>query len=193
MVNITLPFDEGNPVLWSANQTNATLIFIVRSVQPYPQGTDGTFTEVILVVDDYTGLNVHKQLANNKSYDILVVHKLKNPIRTPYRLTVGSPYPHNLELQTSVDATIDTSQPQQWFSNQTNLETVVALREQNFEPLVDLTVHLREPDLTTYNFSFSTIEWWLGFQIKELKPDLITPYEVSITSSLTRNLDVIKV
>jgi hypothetical protein len=193
MPTITLPFDDSNPVVWSPDLSDATKIIVLRNTL-YPQGMLGNLEDLSFMLDDESGEITFLNLSHvTRDYAVINISDVKNPIKIPFKVSISAAYEHNITYKTNPDIVIDTQAPQQWFTNQTDLKTVVAIREQNYKPLTDVTLHLREPDQTVHSFGFSTFNWWTFFQVFELKPDLITPFDISITSTQARDLEVIKV
>lgn len=184
MVSIILPYNDVNPQQWLENLNDATLIFLLR------ESNQKMIEDVSIWLDD--GQSKVRNFSMNQEFFVFQISNLKNPIAIPYKISVTSPNELSLIVDWNSVFVVDTSQAQTWLQNQTDLNYLFAIKEQNYKPISNITISLKDTN-GTYPFSFSTASYWTYFQVKELKPDLLTPFDISVTSSLSLNLDVYKV
>ena len=186
MVNIDLPFDTGsNPQIWLENITDGNLIFAIRE-------TTGEKLEDIRAWVDDTRTLISRGLDRDTDWGVFQPSQTLNPLMIPFKVSITSPFSYNIDVLWTPTNTIDTSQAQVWMTGLTDLKNVFIIREENFKPLTNLSLHLRDTS-DTYTFTFSNYFYWFAIQIDDLKNDLTSPYDVSVTSTENFSLKIFKV
>lgn len=185
MVIVITPNDAQNPRQWLENLTDITLVFGIRET------TGKELSGLFICIDDGKERGHHIHSYND--YAVIQLADYQNPVQTPFNVAIGASYNYNLSVEWNAEKTVTlpetvTGIPDQWIEGLNNLDILFVLRETSGKKLFNFTIHL--DDGMEYTYTFSTKLEWIGFQVKELKNNLGTPYKIGITSTTELNVGI---